>query len=637
MTSHEDPDFNQIESIPEGAEPPTDEQTSKMFSCDRCPKRYDQEAHLRSHQRYCRTALEKVESKMRMCHLCPAKFKKAAEFRYHMLKHNGETPYACRTEGCPKRFHSPKARLAHEKACGKDPEPEPGAVTCEVCGVSLKSQTGLVQHSLGHREPTHECHICGEKFVWKGKLRAHYLGQHQVDPPWSKKDEDSDKYDCECGDCGIVFDNYKNLKMHRRFCKATKAGINCGQCARVFTDRTQFEYHMNQHNDIRPFRCQTEGCEKAFFSPDTRKVHQRRCGKPVKPIVCSICGAKLKTADSLRTHMETHSTGPKPTCHLCGQEFTMKNNLREHLKRHANGTFQGTRVKASLKARSRYQKIEEPEPSVDAGTETRKRKRRVKTESVTPEEQPKSAFEMDEIKQEIVEEEIIVMDVQVPPPPPEADPPRKKQRSKRAAETTSSTEHRCTECGSGFTEARRLKNHMKVHLERQFECTVCGKKLLKQSSLNVHMKIHERKDAEKLGCEEDIILLKCRREGCEERFSNSGDLWEHEVECEEVGRFICDICEERIEGFDDLQRHEDDHLERYVDCRICGETFYCEKTVERHWRTHFDGDLTDSKDANWRLMESMPPSTFCDLCRKGFVTELVLARHKAFCEPRWTG
>lgn len=351
--------FNQNDSdIPEDEEvPPENTNSSQVFSCDRCPKRYVQLAHLKSHQRYCKTPLEIFERKLQMCHLCPAKFKKTAELRYHMLKHNGETPYACRSEGCPKGFHSPKARLAHEKTCGKDQSKDgTEPVVCDVCGAFFKSSNALVQHALNHREPSHECHICSEMFVRKGKLGSHYRKQHNVEPPWKKEaEEDDSDEENECGDCGRVFDNATNLRMHRKFCKSTAGVLSCEQCGRVFTDKTRFGYHMNQHNGVRPYQCQIEGCTKSFFSPDTRKKHHRLCGKPVKSIECTICGAKLKTSDSLRTHMETHSTGPRPTCHICGQEFTMKGNLREHLKRHANGTFQGTRVKATLKCKSRYE------------------------------------------------------------------------------------------------------------------------------------------------------------------------------------------------------------------------------------------------------------------------------------------
>ncbi|XP_039447355.1 oocyte zinc finger protein XlCOF6-like [Culex pipiens pallens] len=700
MGSHEDEFQEQSASEgPEDDESPTeDNNSSKIYSCDRCPKRYVQLAHLQSHQKYCKTPLEKVESKTQMCHLCPAKFKKTAEFRYHMLKHNGETPYGCRSEGCTKGFHSPKARLAHEKKCGREQQSGPGEVVCDVCGAVFKSANALTQHALSHREPSHECHICSEKFVRKGKLGSHYRKKHKVEPPWKKEagDGESSEEEDECGDCGRVFDSATNLRMHRKFCKATAGVLTCEQCGRVFTDKARFGYHMNQHNDVRPFECQIEGCTKSFFSPDTRKKHHRVCGKSDKPIECTVCGAKLKTSDSLRTHMQTHSTGPRPTCHICGQEFTMKGNLREHLNRHANGTLKGTRVKATLKCKSRYQKREES--SDEDEPKKRKSKRKATAES-TP-EQPDSVFEVDEVKQEIVEEEIIVTEHQVPP---ESDLPlnQRTKRPKRARAVPTSSAHKCTECEATFTKAHSLKNHMQVHSKRRYECTVCGKKLLKQTSLDVHMQSHERKNADKssdsleihscddccksfvdlraleayrvdcekigaplatsgsychlcpaafqdadqlrlhLGEHDDELednRLKCRREGCEERFSNCGDLWEHEARCEEVGHFVCDICAGPVEEFDELRRHEEAHLEQAASCRICGETFYSETDSEHHWRTHFGEALPGEelpKDANWRLMESMPESTHCELCSKGFVTELVLRLHRQFCEQRF--
>lgn len=239
----------------------------------------------------------------------------------------------------------------------------------------------------------------------------------------------------------------------------------------------------------------------------------------------------------------------------------------------------------------------------------------------------------------LLSEEIIVTEHQVPPLESDLPLNQGTKRSKRARSVPTSSAHKCTECEATFTKAHSLKNHMQVHSKRRYECTVCGKKLLMQASLDVHMQSHERNkadkssesleihacddccksfvglvalqahrvDCEKIGAplatsgsychlcpaafqdadqlrlhlgEHDDELednrLKCRREGCEERFSNCGDLWEHEARCEEVGHFVCDICAGPVEEFDELRRHEGAHLEQAASCRICGETFYSE-------------------------------------------------------------
>ena len=50
-------------------------------------------------------------------------------------------------------------------------------------------------------------------------------------------------------------------------------------CGKKYQQQSQFTYHMNRHNNVRPYLCRNVGCAEAFFDPSSRTYHQNRCEK----------------------------------------------------------------------------------------------------------------------------------------------------------------------------------------------------------------------------------------------------------------------------------------------------------------------------------------------------------------------
>ncbi|XP_065091298.1 uncharacterized protein LOC135712271 isoform X1 [Ochlerotatus camptorhynchus] len=121
--------------------------------------------------------------------------------------------------------------------------------------------------------------------------------------------------------------------------KVTKGGIVryekiCELCGKQI-ERSYFEYHMNQHNGLKPYICSFEGCGRQYSNKITRDRHEVlvHCDEGYK-YECDQCDEKFKYRSTFDYHYAIKHESQKVPCTVCGKLLKHKSLLREHLRRH---------------------------------------------------------------------------------------------------------------------------------------------------------------------------------------------------------------------------------------------------------------------------------------------------------------
>lgn len=143
-------------------------------------------------------------------------------------------------------------------------------------------------------------------------------------------------FKCDEEGCGKAFLTSYSLKIHVRVHTKQKP-FECPEssCAKAFNTRYRLRAHLRLHNG-QTFNC--DYCDKYFTTLSDLKKHTRTHTRE-RPYQCSIegCGKAFSASHHLKTHIRTH-TGERPySCKetTCAKTFTTSHSLKSHSKMHA--------------------------------------------------------------------------------------------------------------------------------------------------------------------------------------------------------------------------------------------------------------------------------------------------------------
>ena len=141
-------------------------------------------------------------------------------------------------------------------------------------------------------------------------------------------------FKCDVDGCDKAFAQSGNLATHKRTHTGEKP-FKCDfdGCEKAFSEYSTLATHKLIHTGEKPFKCDVDGCDSAFARSSHLVIHKRtHTGE--KPFKCDVdgCDAAFSQSSALATHKRIH-TGEKPfKCDFDGCEaaFSDKSRLNSH-------------------------------------------------------------------------------------------------------------------------------------------------------------------------------------------------------------------------------------------------------------------------------------------------------------------
>ena len=265
---------------------------------------------------------------------CTKTFLRQAHLTRHVQStHNDVRTHVCPTAGCGKAFATATRLRRHESthtARGKHRCTEAG------CGRAFRKAATLAMHTVTEHEgrPAYTCDAvvgegvpCGQGFNDAHKLKLHRERNHTAD-----------RFRCTMctipTDAGtepelrdLCFATYDAFVAHR---KAAHPPV-CGACGHVARGPAELAQHYGERHGPEPppkparpevYRCEAEGCGRAFGRPSTLINHVKNLHSTSRPFVC-------RAADPATLRQAGGWDGRD----ACDQSFASKAKLERHVRR----------------------------------------------------------------------------------------------------------------------------------------------------------------------------------------------------------------------------------------------------------------------------------------------------------------
>ncbi|XP_071791783.1 uncharacterized protein [Asterias amurensis] len=196
-------------------------------------------------------------------------------------------------------------------------------------GVKSRGVTIKLLNKNKPLEVGHQCNECGRSF----KLKVSYLNHLRVHVR-----EDST---LQCDLCNVSFTNKWNLgqhisvkhpeQVHKAKEKTPQKKLLCHICGCAMKSQQTLKSHLRTHSADKPYQC--VHCSKTFKWASALAYHIRtHTGE--RPHRCHKCDKAFTNRSDLTRHQTVH-TGEKPhKCTQCDKAFTQGHSLTAHVDRY---------------------------------------------------------------------------------------------------------------------------------------------------------------------------------------------------------------------------------------------------------------------------------------------------------------
>ncbi|XP_055614111.1 zinc finger protein 182-like isoform X2 [Uranotaenia lowii] len=133
-----------------------------------------------------------------------------------------------------------------------------------------------------------------------------------------------------CDSCGTQFYSKANLRSHVKRNHSSEDPIPCEHCEKVLVSRIAYKNHLWAVHAERKFECKV--CKLKVLTKHTLNIHMDIHNQK-RDFVCNYCGKRFLRRFVLRIHLRTH-TGETPyQCSVCGEAFIHRRIYVMHMKK----------------------------------------------------------------------------------------------------------------------------------------------------------------------------------------------------------------------------------------------------------------------------------------------------------------
>ena len=311
--------------------------------CHVCNKNFQSNKALRGHQKSHRNkARSKVVNKTEAQENCRYKCKLCGDIFLHeeYLHKHMNREVSCRDKEIILRESLPAEIIKYkDKRTGEEIEVSVTdilqsvdfgnkAFKCPVCQQEHKQGSHLTKHIMckHSKSKPHACQFCKRRFKFQCNMDIHKLQQH----------EELIK-SVSCDYCKKSYISEEKLKHHLLFkCpRNINQSFNCDTCSYVAKSKTKLEQHMNSHSGVQ-FPC--EICGRKLATKSSLRTHLQALHALNNQFKCDVCGEEFKSSAQCASHHKTKHEKPQFYCSICKKSFREASYFRKHVLYHTNET-----------------------------------------------------------------------------------------------------------------------------------------------------------------------------------------------------------------------------------------------------------------------------------------------------------